>query len=234
MVEASTPQRDAALWFGVRRNTISSLWRRFQTTWSGSDRSRSGHPRVTSQRQDQYIRVTHLRNRFRTASVTWDCVGDGLALDVPRFVANQACVGQNEQTVETTTKPARHAGRTWREIPQAFHDNLVASMRRRCQECVNARGGHTHYCQCELLFDPHCVVTSWKITSIMLNPFRLHGHSLKLSINVVTQNCTVWLRIVKMAAPCRVHRLFFASIYIHLMIDCTKPIRENCRNSWKW
>ena len=33
----------------------------------------------------------------------------------------------------------------WQEIPQAFHGNLVASLRRRCQECVNARGGHTHY-----------------------------------------------------------------------------------------
>ena len=48
----------------------------------------------------------------------------------------------------------------WQEILQAFHANLVASMRRRCQECVNARGGHTHYWQCELLFDFHCVVTS--------------------------------------------------------------------------
>ena len=48
----------------------------------------------------------------------------------------------------------------WQEISQAVHSNLVASMTRRCQECVNARGGHTHYWLCELLFDPHCVVTS--------------------------------------------------------------------------
>ena len=33
----------------------------------------------------------------------------------------------------------------WQEIPQAFHANLVASMRRPCQECVNAGGGHTYY-----------------------------------------------------------------------------------------
>ena len=32
----------------------------------------------------------------------------------------------------------------WQEIPQAFHANPIASMRRRYQECVNARGGHTH------------------------------------------------------------------------------------------
>ena len=48
----------------------------------------------------------------------------------------------------------------WQEIPQTFHANPVTPMRRRCQECVNARGGHTHYWQCELLFDPHCAVTS--------------------------------------------------------------------------
>ena len=35
MIQASTPQRDVALRFGVHRNTISSLWRRFQTTGSG-------------------------------------------------------------------------------------------------------------------------------------------------------------------------------------------------------
>ena len=70
MIQAGTPQHDVALWFGVRRNTISSLWRRFQTTRSQSDRPLSGRPHVTSQRQDQYIRVKHLRNRFQTASVT--------------------------------------------------------------------------------------------------------------------------------------------------------------------
>ena len=69
-VQAGTPECDVALRFGVYRNTISSLWRRFQTTGNGSDRPRSGRPRVTSQRRDQYIRVTHLRNRFQTASVT--------------------------------------------------------------------------------------------------------------------------------------------------------------------
>ena len=70
MIQAGTPQRDVALRFGVHWNTISSLWRRFQTTGSGSERPRSGRPRVTSQRQDQYIRVMHLCNRFQTAGVT--------------------------------------------------------------------------------------------------------------------------------------------------------------------
>jgi hypothetical protein len=35
--------------------------------------------------------------------------------------------------------------RIWNNIPQTFFNNLVRSMRRRCQACVNANGGHTHY-----------------------------------------------------------------------------------------
>jgi hypothetical protein len=35
--------------------------------------------------------------------------------------------------------------RIWNNIPQAFFNNLVRSMRRRCQACINANGGHTRY-----------------------------------------------------------------------------------------
>ena len=88
MIQAGTTQCDVALRFGVHRDTISSLWRRFQTTGSGSDRPRSGRPRVTSQGQDQYIRVTHLRNRFQTASVTARTI-PGLRRIHPRTVRNR-------------------------------------------------------------------------------------------------------------------------------------------------
>ena len=33
----------------------------------------------------------------------------------------------------------------WNGIPQAFFNRLISSMRRRCQACVNAGGGHTRY-----------------------------------------------------------------------------------------
>ena len=92
MIQAGTPQRDVALQFGVYRNTISSLWRRLQTTGNGDDRPRSGCPRVTSQRQDQYIRVTHLRNRFQTAGVTARTI-PGLCRIHPRTVRN--CLGEH-------------------------------------------------------------------------------------------------------------------------------------------
>ena len=336
MIQAGTPQCDVALRFGVHRNTISSLWRRFQTTGSGSDSPRSGRPRVTSHRQEQYTRMTHLRNRFQTTGVTArtilglrrihlrtarnrllehhirphrPCVrtlllprhraerlrwsrahlrwrlrewGAVLFSDESRFSLDHsdgrimvyrrvggryqnACIRQRRAfgdgsvmvwggiSVHGRTPPPHHLvimngnlnahryleevvrshvllfvrgqrrnmtfqqdnarphafmnflrhenvlvmawpsmspdlspiehvwdemdrrlrqqpnqpvtlqglgealQELWQEIPQAFHANLVASMRCRCQECVNGRGGHTHYWQCELLFDPHCV-----------------------------------------------------------------------------
>ena len=33
----------------------------------------------------------------------------------------------------------------WNGIPQLFFNNLVRSMRRRCQDCIDANGGHTRY-----------------------------------------------------------------------------------------
>ena len=87
MIQAGTPQCDVALWFGVHRNTISSLWRSLQTTGSESDRPWSGRPCVMSQRQDQYIRVTHLCNRFQMASVTARTI-PGLHRIHPRTVRN--------------------------------------------------------------------------------------------------------------------------------------------------
>lgn len=54
----------------VNQSTIHRLWRRLQTSGSTNDRPRSGRPRETTARQDRYIRVKHLRNRFRTAVET--------------------------------------------------------------------------------------------------------------------------------------------------------------------
>ena len=44
----------------------------------------------------------------------------------------------------------------WQEIPQAFHANLEASMRRRCQECANARGGHPLLTVWTVVWPPLC------------------------------------------------------------------------------
>lgn len=56
--------------FGVHRNTICSLYRRYRSNGSTRDSPTPGRPRVTSRQQDTYIRVTHMRNRFQSASQT--------------------------------------------------------------------------------------------------------------------------------------------------------------------
>lgn len=70
MLEGGATQAAVAVRFGVHRNTVRTLWTRYRDTGVARDRPRSGRPRVTSQRQDGYIRVMHLRNRFQTGEAT--------------------------------------------------------------------------------------------------------------------------------------------------------------------
>lgn len=70
MLTAGRSQTQIARHFGVARSTICRLQHRFRQTGSTRDRPRPGAPRVTTPRQDRYIRLTHLRNRFQTAVTT--------------------------------------------------------------------------------------------------------------------------------------------------------------------
>ena len=55
---------------GCSTRAILHLRQRFQATGRTEDRPRSGRPRVTTRGQDRYIRNTHLRDRFQTATAT--------------------------------------------------------------------------------------------------------------------------------------------------------------------
>ena len=70
MLECGISQNDVAGRFGVSRSTITRLVQRVNTTGSLSDRPRSGAPRVTSVRQDVFIRQRYLRDRFTTSKST--------------------------------------------------------------------------------------------------------------------------------------------------------------------
>ena len=70
MLQAGLAQNIVARHFGVHRNTIQSLLRRFRQSGNTRDRQRSGRPRVTSHQQDNHIRLVHLRYRFQTSSLT--------------------------------------------------------------------------------------------------------------------------------------------------------------------
>ena len=70
MLQGSAIQADLA-----NRHTVSSLWTHYQDTGLSHDQPRSGRPRVTSQRQDVYIRsciCAIYRYQTRTASYQWE------------------------------------------------------------------------------------------------------------------------------------------------------------------
>ena len=83
-------QRDVAQKFGVYESTISRLVQRLRATGRSTDRPKSGHPRVTTQRQDRRIRLLHLRNRLRTAKETArEVIGTHGRRVCPRTVRNR-------------------------------------------------------------------------------------------------------------------------------------------------
>ena len=69
MLQTGMSQKEVARHFGVHRNSVSALWRRFQQHGNTRDLPRSGRPRETSIRQDNHIRLIHLRNRFHPATL---------------------------------------------------------------------------------------------------------------------------------------------------------------------
>ena len=69
-MQAGQRQSEIARQMHVSQSTISRLWARFQNTGSTADAARTGRPRVTTPALDRYIRQSHLRNRFLSASTT--------------------------------------------------------------------------------------------------------------------------------------------------------------------
>ena len=70
MLETRAKQTDVARVFDAHRSTVSRLVTRYRVTGAVTDLPRSGRPRATTLRQDKAIRLTHLRNRFKTATST--------------------------------------------------------------------------------------------------------------------------------------------------------------------
>ncbi|XP_041369729.1 uncharacterized protein LOC121383702 [Gigantopelta aegis] len=59
-------QRSVAHRLNVSQSVIGRLWQRFRTTNSIQNRSRSGRPRSTTAREDRFLMITALRQRFVT------------------------------------------------------------------------------------------------------------------------------------------------------------------------
>ena len=56
--------------FVCRHSNIGALWNKFQKTGNVSDLPRQSRGRVTTPKDDDYIRLTHLRDRLPSATVT--------------------------------------------------------------------------------------------------------------------------------------------------------------------
>ena len=61
---------DVSRTFNCSRNTVHELVRRYRLTGDVHDRPRPGRPRATTQWDDRAIVLTHLRDRFRPATLT--------------------------------------------------------------------------------------------------------------------------------------------------------------------
>ena len=85
MLECGRTQDQVARRFNVSRSTIARLVQRVRATGTFADRPRSGAPRVTSVRQDNYIRQRHLRDRFLMAESTSRLVIGNRRVPVSRY-----------------------------------------------------------------------------------------------------------------------------------------------------
>jgi len=70
MFVAGSSKSDIARQFGCQHSIISLLVARYQQTGTVRDRVRPGRARVTALRQDRYLLVLHLRDRFLPAATS--------------------------------------------------------------------------------------------------------------------------------------------------------------------
>ncbi|GFR92240.1 transposable element Tc1 transposase [Elysia marginata] len=70
LLQAGLPISEVSLRMNVNRTTIFRLRQRLHETDTVSDRSCSGRPRCTTQRQDRNLVRNHMNNRFLSASAS--------------------------------------------------------------------------------------------------------------------------------------------------------------------
>ena len=70
LLSAGHSQTRVAAVMNCTQRTISRLWNCYQQHGAVRDRPRSGRPKTTTPRQDNYIRVSHARDQFLPASGT--------------------------------------------------------------------------------------------------------------------------------------------------------------------
>ena len=70
MLRAGMTHMTVARHFGCSRQTVHNFERRYTVSGTIDDLPKTDRPRILTPRQDAYIQVTPMRNRFLTASGT--------------------------------------------------------------------------------------------------------------------------------------------------------------------
>ncbi|XP_073671386.1 uncharacterized protein [Paramisgurnus dabryanus] len=70
MLQGGMRTADVARAINCHVRTVRRLRQRYRETGRTADHPRSGRPRVTTPAQDRYIRISHLRDRYRMATTT--------------------------------------------------------------------------------------------------------------------------------------------------------------------
>ena len=113
MVQGGISRREIARRMNCSTSTITRLVNRHRQTGSLNDRPRPGRQRVTTAQQDRYVRLQHLRDRFRTAVQT---AREKIGVHGQRIGAN------------TVRRRLRNAGLHAR---RPFRGNMLTQIRRR-------------------------------------------------------------------------------------------------------
>ena len=126
--------------FGCHRNIIIRLRQRFQQTGWVADRRRSGRPRFTNPRTDRFIKLTHLRRRFQTATSSARQYGISKQAVLRRFrQARQPIRPRKPYVGQVLTACHRAARLQWARVLFSFgsrfdfshHDGRIRVFRRR-------------------------------------------------------------------------------------------------------
>ena len=112
-----------------------------------------------------------------------------MACGITRLIANRARMRWDGTSSTSVTKPVTLAELSralvciWNGIPQAFFTNLVGSMRRRCNACITANGGHTRYWLCDMVLETFLICWALVMKWVFFSHFWIPWTSMK---------CVLW------------------------------------------
>ena len=104
MNEAGMKQKDIAQRLNIHRHTVRNTIRRFRLTGPTSELPRSGRPRITTTRDDQYIQTSQLRARFRGATFTARNYLPGIGRRISAQTVRNRLKGLHTKTYKPATK----------------------------------------------------------------------------------------------------------------------------------